>query len=205
MSRAPQHNQVSHHQEFIMRFTRQILIGGLLVTAALTTSAQTMKPGLWEMTNKMMGGSGEMASAMAEMQKEMENMSPEDRKMMEAMMAKHGASMGKPGGGMSIKICLTQEMINQNELGRQEGNCKHTRSPKIGNTMRFSMACTNPTSSGEGIITFISPEAYSTKMTLTTTQNGKPETLKMESSSRFLSTNCGNIKPLGVPAKPPGQ
>lgn len=184
-----------------MRFTRQVVIGGLLGAAALTGLAQTMKPGLWEITNNMLGGSGEMASAMAEMQKEMANMSAEDRKMMEAMMSKHGASMGKPGGGMTIKICLTQDMINQNQLGRQEGNCKHSTSPKIGNTMKFSVACTNPTSNGEGTITFISPEAYSTKMTLTTSQNGKPETLKMESSSRFLSSNCGNIKPIMVPAK----
>ncbi len=188
-----------------MRFTRQILIGGLLGAAALATTAQTMKPGLWEITNNMLGGSGEMANAMAEMQKEMANMSAEDRKMMEAMMGKHGVSMGKPGGGMAIKICLTQEMINQNQLDRQQGDCKHSTSPRIGNTMKFSVACSNPTSNGEGVITFISPEAYSTKMTLTTTQNGKPETLKMASSSQFLSSNCGNIKPIVVPAKPPGQ
>jgi hypothetical protein len=71
--------------------------------------------------------------------------------------------------------------------------------------MKFSVVCSNPTSSGEGVITFISPEAYSTKMTLNTTQNGKPESLKMESSSRFLSGDCGSIKPMGVPSKPPGQ
>lgn len=179
-----------------MRYPRLILIGGLLTTAALTANAQVMKPGLWQINTKMAAGSGEMQAAMAEMQKEMASMSPEERKMMEAMMAKHGASMGQPGEGMAIKICLTQEMINRNQLNRHEDNCKQTVSPKMGNTIKFSLACTNPSASGEGVITVISPEAYSTTMTLNTPQNGKPETMKMESSSRFLSAHCGSIKPL---------
>ena len=183
-----------------MRYTRPILLGGLLAAAALTATAQTMKPGLWEISNQMTGGSDEMMGAMAEAQKQMANMPPEQRKMMEEMMAKHGTSL-RPGGGMTTRICLTQDMINHNQVSRQEGNCKQTTSQKVGNTMKFSVACSNPTSSGEGTITFISPEAYSTQMSINTTQNGKPVTMKMESTSRFLATDCGNIKPLNPPTK----
>ena len=50
---------------------------------ALNAHAQTVKPGLWEMTNKMQSGSGEMEKAMAEAQKAMADLPPEQRKMMQ--------------------------------------------------------------------------------------------------------------------------
>jgi len=179
-----------------MRYIHRIVLAGLLAATTLSVGAQTMKPGLWEISSKMIGGTGEMADAMAEMQKEMASMPPAERKQMEAMMAKHGASMGKPGAGMTLKICLTPDMIKQNQFNQQRGNCQHSTSPRVGNTLKFSMTCSNPTSSGEGVVTIISPEAYSTKMTLSTTQGGKTEVMKMESASRFLSADCGNIKPM---------
>ena len=78
----------------------------LLAASGSYASAQTMKPGLWEIATKMMGGSGEMADAMAQAQKQMDSMPPEQRKMMQDMMAKRGMQMGSgSGGGMRIKIC----------------------------------------------------------------------------------------------------
>jgi len=181
-----------------MRFLHGIWITGLLASAAANTVAQTMKPGLWEITSKMADSSGEVAAALAEVQKEMEKLPPEQRKMMESVMAQNGASLGVAGGAMTVKICLTPEMIKQNDLAQDQDNCKHSTSPRVGNTIKFSVTCSNPTSSGEGVITISSPEAYRTQMTLKTTQNGKTETMKLDSSSRFVSGNCGNIKPIGV-------
>ena len=59
---------------------------GLLAAACLPASAQSMKPGLWEIHNKMQGG--EMDAAMAQMQQQLAQMSPAERKQMEAMMGK---------------------------------------------------------------------------------------------------------------------
>ena len=85
---------------------------------ALPAAAQTMKPGLWEITNKM-GGSGDqgakMAAAMEQMQKQMASMPPEQRKQMEKMMAQQGMAPGA-GGGMATRICMTKEMAARNEL-----------------------------------------------------------------------------------------
>ncbi|WP_371816987.1 hypothetical protein [Rhodoferax sp. AJA081-3] len=41
--------------------------------------------------------------------------------------------------------------------------------------MKFSFVCTKPPSSGEGQVTFTSPDAYSMKMTTTSMVRGKPE------------------------------
>ncbi len=170
----------------------------LLSALALNTHAQSMKPGLWEMQTKIQSGSGEMEGAMAEMQQQMAAMSPEQRKMMQDMMSKQGVTMGGGGpGGMSVKVCMTQEMIDRNEIPTQQGDCKSTLSPRSGNKMKFAFQCTKPPSSGEGEVTFISPTAYTSKTTVNTTASGKSERMTMESQGKWLSAECGAIKPMG--------
>jgi hypothetical protein len=165
-------------------------------------NAQTIKPGLWEFTTQMAGGSGKMADAMAQAQKEMANMPPEQRKMMQDMMAKQGVQMGTgAGGGMTVKICMTQEMVDRNDVSSHQDGCTHTNSPRTGNTMKFSFVCTKPPSKGEGQVTFTSPEAYNMQMSTTTTVQGRPEKIDMQNSGRWLGSNCGNIKPLAIPKK----
>jgi hypothetical protein len=175
---------------------------GTLLLAAPPALAQNLKPGLWEVNNKMQSSSGQMEKAMAESQKQMAAMPPEQRKMMQDMMAKQGLSMGPgAGGNMAVKICMTKEMAERNELPAQQGDCKTTNSPRSGNTMKMSFACTQPPSSGEGTVTFVSPEAYTMKMTMKSMMQGKPETMTMDGGGKWLSADCGNIKPLAAPKK----
>ncbi len=182
------------------------LLAGIAALAFVALSggahAQTIKPGLWEFTTQMSGGDGKMANAMAQAQKEMANMPPEQRKMMQDMMAKQGVQMGTgAGGGMTVKVCMTQEMVERNEVSHHQDGCTHTNSPRMGNTMKFSFVCTKPPSKGEGQVTFTSAEAYNMKMRTTTTIQGRQETMDMQNSGRWLGSNCGNIKPLAVPKK----
>jgi hypothetical protein len=173
-----------------------------LLLAAPPALAQNLKPGLWEINNKMQSSSGQMEKAMAESQKQMAAMPPEQRKMMQDMMAKQGLSMGPgAGGNIAVKICMTKEMAERNELPAQQGDCKTTNSPRSGNTMKMSFACTQPPSSGEGTVTFVSPEAYTMKMTMKSMMQGKPETMTMDGGGKWLSADCGNIKPLALPKK----
>lgn len=180
----------------------------LLTTSVGFASAQTMKPGLWEIATQMQGGSGEMADAMAKAQKQMESMPPEQRKMVQDMMAKRGMQMGaNGGGGMSIKICMTQEMVDRNQVANHQSStdqhdCAHTNSPRSGNTMQFSFVCTKPPSSGEGRVTFTSPEAYSMKMTSTSMVKGQPTKMEMQTDGRWLGSDCGTVKPFEMPKKP---
>jgi hypothetical protein len=185
-----------------MNLIRLIVAAGAAV-AVLPVAAQSLKPGLWEVSNKMQGGSGQMQSAMSEMQQQLASMPPEQRKMMEEQMAKAGVKMGKagPAGGMSVQVCMTREMAERNEVPAQQGDCKTTNQARTGNSMKMAFACTNPPSSGEGQFTFSSPEAYTSRMTVNTQVDGKPEKITMEGTGRWLSADCGNVKPLG----PQGQ
>ena len=179
------------------------LLAAFTLALATGASAQTTKPGLWEVTNKMQSSSGEMEKAMANMEKQMASMPPEQRKQMQDMLAKQGMSMGTaPGGGMSMKMCITKEMAERNELPQQQqGNCKTTQSPRSGNTMKLSYVCTQPPSTGEGVMTFNGDSAYTMKMNTTTTVKGKPEQMTMDASGKWLSADCGSIKPIAVPKK----
>ena len=67
--------------------------------------------------------------------------------------------------------------------------------------MKFAVACTKPPSTGEGQVTFTSPEAYSMKMVVTSESRGKPEKMNMEGGGKWLGADCGNIKPMAPPAK----
>lgn len=177
------------------------LVAAALVSTTFYATAQALKPGLWQVNNKLSSSSGELEKALAEAQKQLATMPPDQRKMMEAMMAKQGVGMVAGAGTTSVKVCMTQEMLERNEVVAQQGDCKHTTSPRIGNTMKFSLVCTKPPSTGEGQLTFVSPEVYSMKMTLNTPANGKAETMNMDATGTFLSTECGAIKPLTPPKK----
>lgn len=174
----------------------------VLSGCAFTAGAQSMKPGLWEIANKM-GGNPELEKSMAEMQKQMASMPPEQRKMMQEMMAKQGVSMDAgAGGAMVMKMCMTKEMVERNQLPtQQQGDCKTTVTSRSANTMKMSFTCAQPPSSGEGEYTFSGDTAYTMKMTMNTTHQGKPMRTTMDAKGKWLGADCGTIKPMQIPAK----
>ncbi len=199
-------------------------MGLCLLTAA--ACAQTIQPGLWESTSKMAGASGEMGKRMAnmppeqrkameqmvspegqkamlaQMQKQMANMPPEQRKAMEQAMATQSNMRMGNDGSMALKMCITAEMIERkNWMAKTDGKCTHTGSAAVGNTQKFGFTCTDPASSGEGTVTFLSKTSYTSSMKISAVRNGKPESMVFESSAKFLGADCGAVKPLPAAQK----
>lgn len=174
-----------------------------LTLLACGAGAQTLKPGLWEVTHKtQMGGHPKGDDAMAKMEKQLASMPPEQRKKVEAMMAKNGSSMAAaPGGGMTVKVCMTKEMVERQEFPSQQGDCKTTSQSRSGNTLKMVFACTKPPSTGESQITFVNAEAYTMKMAVTSTAGGAPQKIDMEGSGKWLGADCGSVKPIVPPKK----
>lgn len=168
-----------------------------IAAVSLTAHAQSTRPGLWEMNSKM-GGNPELDAAMAQMQKQMASMPPEQRKMMEDMMAKQGVNVAAgPGGTMAIKVCITPEMAARQEMPTQtEGDCKTSITSRSANTMKMNFVCQNPPSSGEGTYTFNGDTAYTMKMVMQSVQNGKPQNVTIDGQGKWLSKDCGTIKPM---------
>ncbi len=184
-----------------MRTFKKLIFAGGLGLAVVAAQAQTTQAGLWEISSKMeLSGNSEMAKQVAEAQKQMAAMPPAQRKMMEDMMAKQGMNMSMKGDGSTVmKVCITPEMANRPPVEQQK-DCTYQFPARSGNTQRFSFQCTKPVSSGEGEINFKGANDYIGNMKITTTDQGKKETVSMSTTGKFLGSNCGSIKPL-----PPGK
>ncbi len=172
-----------------------------LLACAASASAQNMKPGLWEVSSKM-GGNPQMEQAMAQMEKQMAAMPPAQRKQMQEMMDKQGVSFGAAaGGGMVSKVCMSKEMIDRGQMAnppQQQGNCTSTND-KTATGYKMKYTCTNPASSGEGVFTYTSDTAYTLKMTMNGTHQGKPQTTTMDATGKWLGGDCGTLKPMVLP------
>ena len=179
-----------------MSRTLAMLLAALALSA--TAHAQSTKPGLWEINQKM-GGNAEMDKAMAQMQQQMAGMSAAEKKMMQDMMAKQGMSMpaAGAGGGMAMKVCITPEMAAKQDMPVQtEGDCTTTITSRSANTLKMNFVCKNPPSSGEGTYTFSGDTAYTMKMLMKSTHQGKPVSTTLDGQGKWLSASCGTVKPL---------
>lgn len=168
------------------------------LACSATVHAQSTKPGLWEINQKM-GGNAEVDKAMAQMQQQIANLSPAEKKMMEDMLARPGMSMPTvgAGGGMAMKVCITPEMAAQQDMPVQaDGDCTTTITSRSANTLKMNFVCKNPPSSGEGTYTFSGDTAYTMKMLMKSTQKGKPVSTTLDGQGKWLSANCGAVKPL---------
>lgn len=169
----------------------------LALSAPLLAAAQSAKPGLWEVTQKM-GGNPKTDAAMAQMQQQMAAMSPEQRKMMQDMLAKQGMSMpgAAAGGGMSMRYCLTPEMAARNEPPpTAEGKCTSKIVSRSANELKMTFQCSEPPSTGDGTFRFQGDSAYTSLVNVTTQVAGKPERTTIEGAARWVSANCGAVKP----------
>ena len=181
-----------------MRLSSRLLSLGLMALLSSVAHAQSTKPGLWEINQKV-GGNPEMDKAMAEMQQQLASMPPAQRKQMEQMMAAQGVKLGQ-GGGMSVQVCVTPEMAAQQEVPVQkEGDCTTKVQSRSGNTMKVAFSCKNPPSSGEGTYVFRGDTGYDMKMLVKTSEGGKPVTTTMEGTGRWLGADCGKVKPITLP------
>ena len=171
-----------------------VLLGCAISTPALAVKID-MTPGLWEHKFTMTNPSGEMEAAMKKMQEQLANMSPEERKMMESMMSSYGIGIGEDG--TSVKMCVTQADIDRGDLPQQDEDCQQEILEQTKHTFKIKFSCAgNPPSSGTGEITFSSPKTYTGKSTFVTEVNGKTEQMAMTQSGKWLSTDCGSIKPV---------
>lgn len=175
------------------------LLLALTILAGAQASAQTtppIKPGLWELNNKVKTGNAQQDQVLSAALAQLASMPPAQRAQMEAMMAQNGVSMPKAGsdGSITLTACVTPEMASRKELPmNQKGKCKTTQEPVAGG-MNVSYTCTDPASSGTGQIRFNGDSAYTMTMNVTNNTDVGPRTATVESTGRWLGASC--------PAKP---
>lgn len=195
------------------------LLASFVFSLVISLNAQAvnvdMKPGLWEHTTKLDGAGTEqkaqqeqLAKGLEAMKKQFENMPPEQRKMIEGMMADQGINstdssldMATKGiqilkDGTVVKECITQEEINRGKLPEISEDCEHKLTHMSAKVIKVSYTCSGtPPSQGESIITFQNPKVYTGNVTFKTTVGDRTETFDAKQSGKWLSSDCGDIKP----------
>jgi hypothetical protein len=176
-----------------------IALGGALALPAIA-GAQTMKPGLWELSNKVSSQDGQLNGAMAEMQKQLASMSPEQRQAMQQMMERNGVQMNiGAGGALTSRMCMTKEMIERKEFPVQEGDCKQKTTPVSANRMKIAFSCTRPPTSGEGEMIVDSDTSYRVNMHVKGADGGQQQTVDMDAAGKWLGADCGKLRPISIP------
>lgn len=162
--------------------------------------AKKMLPGLWELNFQMKTQSGKFEQAMNMMQQQLASMPPEQRKMMEQMMAQQGMGIGDGINGIgknAMKVCVTKEQIEKNQLPQADKNCTQEVIEETDNKLKVKFHCSGSSiTEGEGEVTFLNPKAYVGKAVINTTMQGKPEKMTMEQSGKWQSEDCGDLRPV---------
>lgn len=175
----------------------QVTLMLVLGFSALPCSAQSMRPGWWEIKTQVNSPGGEMERAMAQMQKELARMSPEQRQMVEQSMARQGVGLAPDGQPMSARICVSKDMAQRRQVPIQrQGNCTEKHGAVSKGKMKSSFTCTQPPATGEAETTFDGDAAYTMTMRTSTTVSGKQQHMTLRSSGRWVSADCGAIQPV---------
>lgn len=185
-----------------MKLIHALPAAALALTTLATpwARAQTQAPGLWEHRFAMKSQDGQMEAAMAQMQKELASMPPEQRKQMDAMMAGRGVKMGPQG--TTTKFCLSKEQAARAAEPHMGSDCTRQDVIRSGNTVKYRFECSKPQPmKGEGEMTFVSDKAYRGTSTITSQAPGQTRPMSMEMSGQWLSADCGDIRPMTMPAK----
>ena len=167
---------------------------------ALPAGAQTMKPGLWSLSNTVTSSDPDVAQAMSAMQQHMANMSPEQRQQMQTMMQQNGVQLDiGAGGALQTKLCMTREMAERKEFPVQQGDCKQTFTQQSATRGRIAFTCTKPRVSGEGEVTADSDTNYRAHMKIKSAEQGRDQVVDMYVTGKWLSADCGTIRPIAIP------
>lgn len=148
--------------------------------------------GLWEHSYTMKTRSGLLEGAM----NQLAGLAPEQQQMMEQMMANQGLSLSPSGN--TLQVCITREDAARGEIPQVDSACTQEIVQRSGNTIKVTFSCaSDPPTRGEGELTFLNPKAYTGKAVVFTSVQGISEQMNVEQKGRWLSADCGGVKPFG--------
>lgn len=182
----------------IFRLGLALAAGCVLSSAA---QAQSLQPGLWELrTLKHVVDGQDMAAQMAAAQQQMKaalaKMPAAQRKQMESQMAGLGAGLGG-----AHRMCISPAMAAQDKPALPEkAQCDPPKMSRSGNRTQYEFSCRQNgdliKGKGESVV---DASLVRTKMDMTTSGTRGKHTMATETEMRFISADCGAIRPLDQP------
>jgi hypothetical protein len=173
-----------------MRTTRIWIAAAVgLCAFAVSASAQTKgKAGLWEVTTTRSFGGMQMPQM------------PDGAQMPPAMAARMG------GGPTTTQVCVTQAMVDKysGPPPQSRGNCQVTNMSAKPDGYTAEIACSGQfTGKGTVDTTIVDSDHVKSKVEIKGMaggDQGHPIAMTMESTSVYKGADCGDVKPLAMPA-----
>jgi hypothetical protein len=174
----------------ITKLTMHGLIATALTGIAFQAIAEDkMKPGLWEMKIR----SDAVKSMPVIPQAQLDELKKRGIKMPEMQ-----------DGAIIQKICVTKEMAERTAkapMQNNPGGCKEKNAVKNSNSFSMELVCDSPMLKGTGMVKgSFSSDNLQTTYDFTGTSNNRPTVQHVETNGKWLGVDCGDVKPIQVPA-----
>jgi hypothetical protein len=163
-----------------------ILLFSMLCSSAAVQAAGQIKPGLWEM------------NMTSDMFKAMPKIPPEQVEKMRQM----GISIPQAqDGAMVAKVCISKEMAERDEIPRmnqKEAGCQSKNFQRTGGSYSVDIVCNGADMKGEGKAkgTMTGNDRFNSTYDFKGTAHGQPVNQHHETTGKWLSADCGNVKPM---------
>ena len=166
-----------------MKLSR-LAMSGAAVLLAVSAHAQISKPGLWETTGTM-----KMTGVM--------QLTPQQIAQMQARGIKVPGLDGQP---IKMKSCMTKEAIEKfgGSTPPRNSSCHLENIQKSSSGMKADMVCAGPNIFGSGNIQASRTDDNHTEEKAHFSgkdKSGRPVEFTEESTSTFLGSDCGDVKP----------
>ncbi len=195
---------ISHH--VILEITmKSILLITVALLAPLTTWAADDikpfdgKPGLWETTSTTeMSGMPAMPAMPQIPPEQLAKMTPQQRAQVEAMMkSRMGAAGGAPQSN-TTKVCLTADSFkNALAMSQNRENCTNKLTASTSSSQTIHMECTQGKTNLTGDMMVERVDAEHAKGNAVMKTSGEVAmNIKMSFATKWLSSDCGDVKPL---------
>lgn len=170
----------------------------VLAVMSLPASAERLKPGLWEMSTKM------------DQMKTMPKIPPEQMEQLKKMGI--AVPESRADGAMVTKVCFTKEFTERDPKDAQDHlppearqECKSQNFSFQGSSYSGEVICNGQNIQGKGSIKgSYGGDSMSSVYDFKGTSQGKPMSQHIENQGKWLSSDCGNVRPITdfMPKKP---
>ncbi|WP_137886192.1 DUF3617 domain-containing protein [Pseudomonas sp. 2FE] len=167
---------------------RLFTLSAAICLLAQLAQAQTLQPGLWEISPNTMQLNGQ---ALPNLELLLGNLPAQPRQMAEQAMAQQGVAIA----GQGVRVCLTAEQAKTDTIPLQgaQAGCTQQITERSAQLWKFRFSC--PQGKGEGQTRFVSDREFVTTLNSTFTAGGQPQSGSLESHGRWLAAECGTLQP----------
>lgn len=175
---------------------------GWAASAGSAGDAVGLKPGLWDVRviRQVVDGrdeSQQVNASLARAQQLLASLPPVQRARLQALLSHAGVAEGSQG---SFRVCVSPQMARENlPLLDREGHCHPVVLRRTATHVDFRFRCTGrgTSLSGSGRAELAADLVTSRTDVLSRAAGGATHTIHSQMQMRYLSADCGGLKPPG--------